>query len=210
LERELKEQCVELSKVIGESLLRNIMIAAISCMPFVGKITSILTKAKQKAHEYYDKFIRDEISDFHNNLSKQIKNKKLILCIDELDRCKPSYAIELLEITKHMFDIPNIILVYGINKNVLDSSINHMYGMKEESEKYLYRMFDVVHNLSKITNKNFLEVNFANEKLLWIIPCLFDLYFNEFSLRTTIEKINKICILFNLINVPINEKEFAI
>ena len=43
----------------------------------------------------------------------------LVFIIDELDRCRPMFAIELLEKVKHIFDIPNMVFVFGINRSEL-------------------------------------------------------------------------------------------
>lgn len=50
------------------------------------------------------------LAEFKDILSKEEKPK--IIIIDELDRCRPDYAIELLEIIKHIFDVKNIIFIF--------------------------------------------------------------------------------------------------
>ena len=47
------------------------------------------------------------LEEFKDTLSKEESPK--IIIIDELDRCRPDYAIQLLEIIKHIFDVKNII-----------------------------------------------------------------------------------------------------
>ena len=52
------------------------------------------------------------------------RNKPLIFIIDELDRCSPSYAVEVLEKVKHLFNIPNIVFCIAVDKEQLLSLIH--------------------------------------------------------------------------------------
>ena len=62
--------------------------------------------------------------------------------IDELDRCRPTFAIELLERVKHIFDVPNIVFVFGINRAELVKSLESIYG-EIDAGTYLRRFFDM-------------------------------------------------------------------
>jgi len=39
------------------------------------------------------------------SLTKGKSQSKVIIIVDELDRCRPDYAIRVLEIIKHLFDV---------------------------------------------------------------------------------------------------------
>ena len=69
-------------------------------------------------------------------------DQPLLFIIDELDRCRPTFAIELLERVKHIFDVPNIVFVFGINREELTKSLRSVYG-EIEAEEYLRRFFDL-------------------------------------------------------------------
>ena len=66
----------------------------------------------------------------------------LVFIIDELDRCRPTFAIELLERVKHVFDAPNIVFVFGINRSELLKSLESVYG-EIDAGTYLRRFFDM-------------------------------------------------------------------
>ena len=66
----------------------------------------------------------------------------LVFIIDELDRCRPTFAIELLERVKHIFGVPNIVFVFGINRSELTKSLESVYG-EIDSGTYLRRFFDM-------------------------------------------------------------------
>ena len=52
----------------------------------------------------------------------------IVVCIDELDRCRPLYAIEMLERIKHCCSVPNVIFILGIDRRQLAHSIQAIYG----------------------------------------------------------------------------------
>lgn len=81
---------------------------------------------------------------------KQILNEalveqaeKLVIFIDELDRCRPSYALEMLERIKHYFDDDRIIFIVSVNKEQLIHTISNYYGNGFDSTGYLNKFFDI-------------------------------------------------------------------
>lgn len=61
----------------------------------------------------------------------------LVLFVDELDRCRPDFALNMLEVIKHVFDIPGLNIVLVTNLRQLKSSIHHSYGLGENANRYL-------------------------------------------------------------------------
>lgn len=59
------------------------------------------------------------------------EGKPLIICIDEFDRCRPPYAISMLETVKHVFDSTGVNFIFSANKEILEQSIKHHYGVAE-------------------------------------------------------------------------------
>ncbi len=78
----------------------------------------------------------------------------LIFIIDELDRCRPTFAVELLERVKHVFDVPGMVFVFGINRDELCSSIRSIYG-DIDSDVYLRRFFDMEFLLPEASSETF-------------------------------------------------------
>ncbi len=66
----------------------------------------------------------------------------LVFIIDELDRCRPTFAIELLERVKHIFDVPHLVFVFGVNRVELVSALRSIYG-EIDASTYLRRFFDM-------------------------------------------------------------------
>ena len=74
--------------------------------------------------------------------------KPLVFVVDELDRCRPTFAIELLERVKHVVGVPGIVFVFGVNQKGLEKSIQSVYGEIDAAD-YLHRFFDVGMTLPK-------------------------------------------------------------
>ena len=80
------------------------------------------------------------INDFFNSFTDE--NQRLIIFIDELDRCRPSFAVKLLERIKHYFNNDKITFVFSINALQLQHTIKKYYGNDFDAHSYLDRFFD--------------------------------------------------------------------
>jgi hypothetical protein len=97
-----------------------------------------------------DKFKETDkaIGDFRDKLSKMVrslsvkKKTPLFVLVDELDRCRPSYAIQLLERVKHLFDVDGVVFVFATNSEQLQHSVSGAYGPGFNGFRYLKRFFD--------------------------------------------------------------------
>jgi len=108
-----------------------------------------------------DKKIMDE---FHSKLNLALSTaqdnyKKLpvVIFVDELDRCRPLYAIELLERIKHLFNVESAVFVVAMDKKQLGISLGAVYGQGFNSTEYLRRFFDLELRLTQISNDKFCE-----------------------------------------------------
>ncbi len=85
---------------------------------------------------------------------KETTKSPLVFIIDELDRCRPTFAVELLERVKHVFDIDNMVFVFGVNRDELCSSIKSIYG-EIDADVYLRRFFDMEFQLPEANSETF-------------------------------------------------------
>ena len=74
--------------------------------------------------------------------TKKNTKKPLVFIVDELDRCRPTFAIELLERVKHIVGVPGIVFVFGINQKELEESIKSIYGEIGATD-YLRKFFHI-------------------------------------------------------------------
>ena len=89
--------------------------------------------------------LKEELTRLSTAVAKET-GRPLVFIIDELDRCRPTFAIELLERVKHIFDVPNLIFVFGVNRVEICKSLQSVYG-EIDADLYLRRFFDIEFSL---------------------------------------------------------------
>lgn len=92
--------------------------------------------------EHYEEEVKKR-HEFYNALSELAETVgKLYVFIDELDRCKPLFAIQTLECIKHFFNIPNVVFVFATDIGQLSHSVAGVYGQGINAGGYLSKFFD--------------------------------------------------------------------
>lgn len=92
--------------------------------------------------------------------------KPLLFIVDELDRCRPTFAVELLERVKHLLNVPHLIFLFGADCEQLGHCVQSVYG-EIDAKDYLLRFFDIEMRLPKVNLSRFFETlwdhaNYAN------------------------------------------------
>lgn len=75
----------------------------------------------------------------------------LFVIVDELDRCRPNYAIKLLEEVKHFFDVPGVVFIIALHGAQLTKSISAVYGAEFDSQSYLQRFFSRRYEMRRLS-----------------------------------------------------------
>lgn len=89
-----------------------------------------------------EKDVEQKIKDFFSCLLAE-RGNRLVIFIDELDRCKPTFAVHLLEQIKHYIYDDRITFVFSVNLEQLQHTIKNYYGVDFDSCRYLDRFFDL-------------------------------------------------------------------
>ncbi|MFB0611069.1 KAP family P-loop NTPase fold protein [Aurantiacibacter poecillastricola] len=122
-------------------------------------VADLIDRHSAKLIEDYTKRAESR-DDFKNNMRALLKALEketsgacapLFVVIDELDRCRPDYAISLLEKVKHLFDIENVVFIMAMNADQLERGISAVYGEKFDSKDYLRRFFSRKYELRKLS-----------------------------------------------------------
>lgn len=102
--------------------------------------------------ERFKKEDEDPVKELRKTLSEFIKtlpNEKLVLIVDELDRCRPDYAMKTLEVIKHFFDAEGLFVIVPSNTVSLNNCVEALYGISHDDpnnnnkiEWYLNKFFD--------------------------------------------------------------------
>lgn len=138
------------------------------------------------------------LKDALNNIAA---DNPIILLIDELDRCRPDFAVMMLETIKHVFDVENVQIILITNAEQLKATIKHSYGSETNSHDYLYKFFKYQINLPTSTKdpegksvennvtyfratvqaSNVIPQEFKDNEFIYEIPTFLDL--SKLSLR---------------------------
>ena len=133
--------------------------------------------------------LKKEFSNTINFLLEQENKKKLLIIIDEVDRCKPTFAVNLLEIIKHVFDDNRIIFIFGTNNKELGNTICQVYGNQYDGYGYLDKFFDYHYELfDEISKEKYIKyliadtnTNNLNYRFLIELIKIFDLTYREIN-----------------------------
>ncbi len=119
-------------------------------------------------NDFFDEYRQysSNIENMKTEIKKILDNKKLIIFIDELDRCKPDFAIKLLEIIKHLFDIPNVIFIFALDMTQLSCSVESVYGKGIDATGYLCRFFDYITKLPQFDVSTYIDCIILEKPLL--------------------------------------------
>ena len=174
---EIQKQIVEPSFKGTSSKLKSTSSKLIKLTPSIAtkSIINIITgdigkdiyESIQKAIQPHNKIqdyleYQKAVDEFKQELGKTAKpgkenpGKLLVIFVDELDRCRPTFAIEVLEKVKHIFDVEFIFFIFAVNKNELKKSINTIYG-EIDSERYLQKFFD--RTISLVNTDNLIDTS---------------------------------------------------
>lgn len=143
-----------ISKNVAPAILKAILNKYIDSETFVEALSdtskSILEIFEEDIKEYSKR--KKSIFDFKKSLTEFIaaesSGKPLIFIIDELDRCRPNYAVLLLEQIKHLFSVPNIVFILSIDKIQLGNAICGVYGSEKiDTNEYLRRFIDIEYSI---------------------------------------------------------------
>lgn len=91
--------------------------------------------------------LRDALVEVDGDPSKHLP---LFIFIDELDRCRPTYAIRMLETVKHLLDVPGLVFILGVQREQLAAAVQGQYGPKFDGHAYLRRFIDRSYDLQSV------------------------------------------------------------
>lgn len=168
-----------ITKAVASGLLKKAM--GINAEDLTEEIAAVGSGLSDTLHKSIEEYAarKESVKDFQSLLKdcvgfgkfntvesdkKEKVFKPLIFIIDELDRCRPNYAVEVLETIKHLFAVDGIVFVLGIDKKHLISSIKGVYGSQDiEGQEYLRRFVDLEVLLPPVTLEYLLQ-KFIDEK----------------------------------------------
>jgi hypothetical protein len=165
--KSLMKQGAVLTKNIGPAIIKALANKYIDHQTLLDG----LENASKAAAEILEKEIeayasrKKELSDFRKDLESFVNDgmgdKPVIFFIDELDRCRPNYSVEVLEHLKHFFAVRGIVFVLAIEKEQLGHAVRGVYGSEQiNADEYLRRFIDVEYSIPEPQTEHFVNYLF--------------------------------------------------
>ena len=149
----------------------------------VGTFTALLTQikrwrdvfnglGKEEIAEFAEKYLKEKgvedsltmLSDLLKKVVSKISERgenspaeKLIFVVDELDRCRPTFTIEMMEVVKHVFNVEGVAFIFAVDKEQLSHSIRAVYGQDFKALTYLERFFDLTIELPVRGSESYID-----------------------------------------------------
>ncbi|TDT90776.1 KAP family P-loop NTPase fold protein [Pseudodesulfovibrio indicus] len=133
-----KDICAALTQLAGDSL--------------EGYASEVL-----EGHSSTKKLVQDFRQQLEAVVSALGDHGPLFFFVDELDRCKPTYAVELLEAVKHLFETSGIIFVLSLDREQLGHSVKAAYGDGIDADGYLRRFIDLEYRIPDPDKVRFIQ-----------------------------------------------------
>ncbi len=124
-------------------------------LPILASIANAADEQSVKGGKDFGKELRGKIDELIKTNLPEVADRAIIF-IDELDRCRPEFAIKVLEQTKTLFQQDNIVVVYSTDITQLAHSLQGVYGPRFDGRKYLERFYDKRLELNPIKPADYL------------------------------------------------------
>ncbi len=153
--REMKEAAFRLAKPLARAAL-----VAAGAGTVLSAADEIANAKSEEAADCFDGFWEAEkgrrlaMEQFRNAVESLAAladgvdtGSTVVVVVDELDRCRPDYALEVLEVIKHFFTVPRLHFVLGVNLTALEDMVCARYGSGIDAHAYLAKFIQVTLNL---------------------------------------------------------------
>ncbi|MCP5177277.1 MAG: hypothetical protein H6997_06915 [Moraxellaceae bacterium] len=141
------------------SLLNLIAVMTIGKIGLSENIKEVIDNLKENSIEGIDEWIQTKFDNyeseklsvkrFTDELEKFATSQEnpIVIFIDELDRCRPDFAVKLIERIKHFFNVENVIFILLINREQLHHAIKGVYGANTDAANYLGKFINFFFSL---------------------------------------------------------------
>lgn len=173
--------------VSGEKVVNTFLRNASEVLKSIGKGVSLETeflkfdmeKVIKSEEEYYQNEVKKneskytktrdfkgEFKTIEKNIIKKVGKKKIIIFIDDLDRCEPENVLTLISSIKLFFTyVENVVFMFGCDKDAISKAVHHKYGDIVKADEYLEKVIDISFNMPNDISINKLLNNYFPEYL---------------------------------------------
>lgn len=117
-------------------------------------------RTRQRSREIFKDNLR-QLASCVQASDEDPRQSPIFVIVDELDRCRPSYAISLLEEIKHLFDVPGVAFIIALHQDQLEASVKAVYGSEFNARNYLRRFFTRHYELRRLSIRELVVHHFT-------------------------------------------------
>jgi len=128
------------------NLTGRIFLSSANLSDGIGKVVEEFNKCTADATEkHLEKLLEEHEADsssvesFRKVLRSYTRGngKPFVVIIDELDRCRPDFAVKTIERIKHFFDVDGMVFALLLNRPQLEAGVRGIYGSEVDAGTYL-------------------------------------------------------------------------
>ncbi|MCA3564021.1 MAG: hypothetical protein IOC90_05980 [Methylocystis sp.] len=135
-----------LSELVGPALTDVVKGASAKAVDAAEAVIERRLRAAEEERSTLDAF-RKALADLPDTLGGEDKDRPLVIIVDELDRCRPLFAMQLLERMRHVFNAKRVHFVLGVNLAELAHVVRAVYGNGMNGEAYLLKFIHLIAEL---------------------------------------------------------------
>lgn len=113
--------------------------------------------SEQTRSDYFNWF--NELKDMLSETIHDDPKRRIVVLIDDLDRCVPNKLVEVLESIKTMLDVPGFVFVLALDKIIAERAIESVYGQNQEvnGQDYIKKLIQVEFRLPPLRKQDVIQ-----------------------------------------------------
>lgn len=167
--KEIRQSAMAVMKVGGKIVLKGLA-AHLLKQDGEGIWAELTDAAQDGANDLIDRTVdnlldqyahaQQNIEALQETIAKATAQRPILFFIDELDRCRPDFALSILELVKHVFDIPGIKFIFVANLEQLKAAIRKRYGQDVDADVYLEKFINLSIILPPVHNRTSINASY--------------------------------------------------
>ncbi len=137
-------RCIQDKKI--QEVIRGIMAV-------IGSLTTKNENHDVSEFKSYQTLLGEIKSQLNSLTSDNNGIKKLVIVVDEIDRCIPNEQLKILEKLHHLFNINNCVVIVALNQECVANTIKTIYGV--DGDEYLQKFFNITYELETSSKQYF-------------------------------------------------------
>ena len=135
------------------------MSAVVEPVAGIGSVAAWWRRTRRKTDRESSQFdtwqnVSKQRESFRAELQKTAakQDHNIVVLVDELDRCFPHQALQVLNVIRHLFDVAGVVVVIAMNQKELEHRVKQIYGHDSKADIFLARFWDLPITLQSLAS----------------------------------------------------------